>query len=111
MLRHIDVFPLFAPGDHERTPTVSDKARPNLMLAGDWVRTDDPENTSFFMERAAVTGIEAANAILRAAGALAAQREIRRRGPPLTGTLLGFPTRAVDIITHALRRMLGVSYE
>lgn len=51
ILRHIDVFPLSAPGDHARTPTVSDATRPNLMLVGDWVRTDDPDNVSFFMER------------------------------------------------------------
>ncbi|MBX3226260.1 MAG: FAD-dependent oxidoreductase [Labilithrix sp.] len=111
LLRHVDVFPLFAPGDRERTPTVSDASRPNLMLAGDWVRTDDPEAVSFFMERAAVTGIEAANAILRAAGAPAAQREIARRAPPVTSSLLGFPTRAVDVLTRGLRRLLGVSYE
>jgi hypothetical protein len=111
MLRHVDVFPLFAPGDHARTPTVSDASRPNLMLAGDWVRTDDPENVSFFMERAAVTGIEAANAILRAEGAVAAQRKISRRAPPLTSSLFGLPVRAVDAVTRAFRRVLGVSYE
>jgi carotenoid phi-ring synthase / carotenoid chi-ring synthase len=111
ILRHIDVFPLFAPGDHARTPTVSDTSRPNLMLAGDWVRTDDPENVSFFMERAAVTGIEAANAILRAAGATGAQRKITRRAPPLTSAVLGFPIRAFDAVTRALQRVLGVSYE
>jgi isorenieratene synthase len=111
MLRHVDVFPLFAPGDHARTPTVSDASRPNLMLAGDWVRTDDPENVSFFMERAAVTGIEAANAILRAEGAAAAQRKIVRREPPLTSSLFGLPVRAVDAVMRAFRRVLGVSYE
>lgn len=111
LLRHVDVFPLFAPGDRERTPSVSDASRPNLMLAGDWVRTDDPENVSFFMERAAVTGIEAANAILRAAGAPDAQREIRRRAPPAVGSLLGSPVRAVDALIRTLRRALGVAYE
>ena len=111
ILRHVDVFPLFAPGDHARTPTVSDPSRPNLMLAGDWVRTDDPKNLSFFMERAAVTGIEAANAILRAEGAASAQRSIANRPPPLVSSILGFPVRAVDTVTRALRRALGVSYE
>ncbi|MDB4994666.1 MAG: hypothetical protein JWM74_2098 [Myxococcaceae bacterium] len=110
ILRHVDVFPLFAPGDHARTPTVSDAARPNLMLAGDWVRTDDPENVSFFMERAAVTGIEAANAILRAEG-VARERKIARRAAPLTSSLFGLPVRAVDGVVRALRRVLGVSYE
>jgi uncharacterized protein with NAD-binding domain and iron-sulfur cluster len=111
LLRHVDVFPLFAPGDHARTPTVSDATRPNLMLAGDWVRTDDPENVSFFMERAAVTGIEAANAILRAEGLATKQRTIARREAPLTTSLFGLPVRAVEGLTRAFRRLLGVSYE
>jgi carotenoid phi-ring synthase / carotenoid chi-ring synthase len=111
VLRHDDVFPLFAPGDHARTPTVSDPTRPNLMLAGDWVRTDDPENLSFFMERAAVTGIEAANAILRAAGAASEQRAIARRPRPLVSALFGFPIRAIDRVGRAVRRLLGVSYD
>jgi carotenoid phi-ring synthase / carotenoid chi-ring synthase len=108
VLRHVDVFPLFAPGDHARTPTVSAPSRPNLMLAGDWVRTDDPANLSFFMERAAVTGIEAANAILRAAGAPEKARPISRRAPPVASTLLGFPIRARDSVVRAVRRLLGV---
>ena len=111
MLRHVDVFPLFAPGDHTRTPTVSDPSRPNLMLAGDWVRTDDPNNLSFFMERAAVTGIEAANAILRAEGAASAERSIANRPAPLVSSILAFPVRAMGAVTRAVRRVLGVSYE
>ena len=63
------------------------------------------------MERAAVTGIEAANAILRTAGVADAQRKIARRAPPLTSSLFGFPIRAVDAVTRTLRRVLGVSYE
>jgi isorenieratene synthase len=38
---------------------------PGIYCCGDWVRHPSP---SFFMERACVTGIEAANAILRARG-------------------------------------------
>ena len=38
---------------------------PGLYCCGDWVRHPSP---SFFMERACVTGIEAANAVLRAQG-------------------------------------------
>lgn len=38
---------------------------PGLYCCGDWVRHPSP---SFFMERACVTGIEAANAVLRARG-------------------------------------------
>ncbi|HKY53101.1 MAG TPA: hypothetical protein VJM08_02295, partial [Anaerolineales bacterium] len=37
----------------------------NLFCAGDWVRHDTP---AFFLERACVTGMEAANRILRARG-------------------------------------------
>jgi hypothetical protein len=36
-----------------------------LLCCGDWVRHSSP---AFFMERACVTGIEAANAVLRATG-------------------------------------------
>jgi uncharacterized protein with NAD-binding domain and iron-sulfur cluster/nitrite reductase/ring-hydroxylating ferredoxin subunit len=110
ILRHVDVFPLFAPGDHERTPTVSDPRRPDVMLAGDWVRTDDPENRSFFMERAAVTGIEAANAILRAEGAGPdAERPILRRGPALASRVLAAPVLAWEAARRVLRRALGVA--
>lgn len=108
VLRHVDVFPLFAPGDHDRTPTVSAPSRPNVMLAGDWVRTDDPANLSFFMERAAVTGIEAANAILRAAGEASKAREVARREPPFASALLGFPVRARRAVVRGLRKLLGV---
>ncbi|MDB4946507.1 MAG: hypothetical protein JWP97_6041 [Labilithrix sp.] len=111
VLRHVDVFPLFAPGDHARTPTVSHPSRPNLMLAGDWVRTDDPDALSFFMERAAVTGIEAANAILRAEGLGERQRPIVKRAAPLAGTLLAAPVRAAGAILDALRSLLGIRYE
>jgi hypothetical protein len=111
VLRHVDVFPLFAPGDHERTPTVSHPSRPNLMLAGDWVRTDDPNALSFFMERAAVTGIEAANAIVRAAGVAGKERPIVTRPPPLAGKLLAFPVRAYDAVLDGLRSLFGIRYE
>lgn len=111
ILRHVDVFPLFAPGDHERTPTVSHPSRPNLMLAGDWVRTDDPDALSFFMERAAVTGIEAANAIIRAAGIAGKQRPVTTRPAPLVGSLLAFPVRAYDAVLDGLRSLFGIGYE
>jgi hypothetical protein len=111
VLRHVDVFPLFAPGDHARTPTVSDASRPNLMLAGDWVRSDDPDTLSFFMERAAITGIEAANAIMRAEGTPEKARKITSRAAPVTAAVLGFPVRAATSVVDALRRMLGITYE
>ncbi|MDB4939460.1 MAG: hypothetical protein JWP87_6432 [Labilithrix sp.] len=110
VLRHVDVFPLFAPGDHERTPTVSDASRPNLMLAGDWVRTDDAETLSFFMERAAVTGIEAANAIMRRENMPEKARKIANRRAPATAALLGFPVRAVTSVVGAFRRLLDIDY-
>ena len=111
VLRHVDVFPLFAPGDHQRTPTVSDPSRPNLMLAGDWVRTDDPDALSFFMERAAVTGIEAANAIVRAAGIPGKERPLTTRPAPLAASLLAFPVRAYDALLDGLRSLFGIRYE
>ncbi|MDE0228993.1 MAG: FAD-dependent oxidoreductase, partial [Spirochaetaceae bacterium] len=53
--------PAFAPGSHARRPGVA-TPHPGLYLAGDYVRIDQP---SALMERAATTGIAAANAILR----------------------------------------------
>lgn len=109
ILRHPDVFSLFAPGDHARSPTVSDPAqRPNLMLAGDWVRPDDPDHRSWFMERAAVTGIEAANAILRAAGRSDAQRDVLSVAAPAISRWLSAPLRAYRALRRAVRRVVGV---
>ena len=53
--------PAFAPGSHARRPRVV-TPHPGLYLAGDFVRIDQP---SALMERAAASGISAANAILR----------------------------------------------
>ncbi len=53
--------PAFGPGSHARRPGVA-TPHPGLYLAGDYVRIDQP---SALMERAAATGISAANAILR----------------------------------------------
>ncbi|MDE0448881.1 MAG: FAD-dependent oxidoreductase, partial [Spirochaetaceae bacterium] len=53
--------PAFGPGSHARRPGVA-TPHPGLYLAGDYVRIDQP---SALMERAATTGIAAANAILR----------------------------------------------
>jgi isorenieratene synthase len=52
--------PLFSPGSFERRPTVS-TPDPGLVLAGDLVRIDLPVA---LMERAATTGLAAANALL-----------------------------------------------
>ncbi|WP_189041774.1 FAD-dependent oxidoreductase [Micromonospora sonchi] len=59
--------PAFAVGSHARRPGVRTDAD-GLYLAGDGIRTDFP---SALMERAAATGILAANHILRSAGAAA----------------------------------------
>lgn len=107
VLRHERAFTLFAPGDVARAPTSSDGRRPNLMLAGDWVRPDDPAHRSFFMERAAVTGIEAANAILRALGRPEAVRPVARPELPPLGKLLGRPLAAFGRARAAIRRALG----
>ena len=53
--------PAFGPGSHARRPGVA-TPHPGVYLAGDFVRIDQP---SALMERAAATGISAANAILR----------------------------------------------
>ncbi|MEU6022215.1 FAD-dependent oxidoreductase [Micromonospora sp. NPDC047134] len=69
--------PAFAPGSHARRPGVRTDA-PGLYLAGDGIHTDFP---SALMERAAATGILAANHILRAAGAATEPlRSVRPRG-------------------------------
>ena len=59
-----DNAPGFDPGTHRRRPGVLTDAR-GLRLAGDWVASDVP---SALMERAAVTGISAANDVLREEG-------------------------------------------
>ena len=56
--------PGFDPGFHARRPGVVTDAR-GLRLAGDWVATDVP---SALMERAALTGVLAANDVLREEG-------------------------------------------
>ena len=69
--------PAFAPGSHARRPGVRTEAD-GLYLAGDGIRTDFP---SALMERAAATGIIAANHILRAEGGAAEPvRSVRPRG-------------------------------
>ncbi|GIJ28148.1 dehydrogenase [Micromonospora qiuiae] len=69
--------PAFAVGSHARRPGVRTDAD-GLYLAGDGIRTDFP---SALMERAAATGILAANHILRSAGAATEPlRSVRPRG-------------------------------
>ena len=111
VLRHIDGFSLFAPGDHERAPAVSHPSRPNVMFAGDWVQTDDREHRGFFMERAAITGIEAANAILRAESATDRQRAVVKCPPPFMSRLFAQPLLSFDAVTGLLGRLFGVADE
>jgi carotenoid phi-ring synthase / carotenoid chi-ring synthase len=106
LLRHEGVFSLAAPGDLARTPHVSCASRPNLYFAGDWVLPDDPAHRGFFMERAAVTGIEAANAILRARGL--APRPISTPAVPRSARLMGLPGRVASTLRGFVRRLLGV---
>ncbi|MEU4717681.1 FAD-dependent oxidoreductase [Micromonospora purpureochromogenes] len=69
--------PAFTPGSHADRPGVRTDAN-GLYLAGDGIRTEFP---SALMERAAATGIIAANHILRAEGAGAEPvRSVRPRG-------------------------------
>ena len=105
VLRHREGFTLFSPGDAERIPSVAAADRPNLMFAGDWVRS---EVRSWYMERAAVTGIEAANEVLAREGV---------RGRPLRGAqpaqqenvvprLMSLPFRAGDMLRQAYRAVV-----
>lgn len=55
-----DDCPLLAPGDLSARPRAA-SPDPRLVLAGDWLRTDEPVA---LMERAATTGLRAANALL-----------------------------------------------
>ncbi|MBX7264961.1 FAD-dependent oxidoreductase [Micromonospora sp. Llam7] len=69
--------PAFAPGGHAGRPRVRTEAG-GLYLAGDGIRTDFP---GALMERAAATGIVAANHILRAEGGAAEPvHSVRPRG-------------------------------
>ena len=61
ILRHKEVFSLFAPGEQDKRPKVFSEDRRNLLLAGDWI---DTKYNNWFMERSATTGIEASNYIL-----------------------------------------------
>ncbi|WP_347041877.1 FAD-dependent oxidoreductase [Brachybacterium nesterenkovii] len=60
-----DDCPLIGTGPWARRPTVR-TPDPHLVLAGDWLRTDEPVA---LMERAALTGVHAANALLNGWGA------------------------------------------
>jgi isorenieratene synthase len=108
VLRHRDLFPLFAPGDEARTPSVSDPSRPDVLLAGDWVRPDDPGNRSWFMERAAVTGIEAANAVLRAVHRAGPTRAVARPSSPPVSRWARLPFSVRDRLSVTFRRLLDV---
>lgn len=57
--------PLIGTGEWARRPTVT-TPDPRVVLAGDWLRTDEPVA---LMERAALTGLQAANALLESWGA------------------------------------------
>lgn len=112
ILRHENVFPLFAPGDYARTPTVSNVAhRPNLMLAGDWVRPDDIEHRSWFMERAAVTGVEAANRVLESLGKSSSVRALVVPESPAFSRWISMPMRVARSIRTKVREALGVENE
>lgn len=62
ILQHKNTFTLFAPGDLVKYPYVANESRPNIYITGDWVRS---KTSNWYMERAAVTGLEAANEILK----------------------------------------------
>jgi len=70
---------------------------PGLYCCGDWVRHPSP---AFFMERACVTGIEAANAVLRARGLATWPLLDPLPAEPLAGWIEGLMLRG----RRALRR-------
>lgn len=105
VLRHREGFTLFSPGDAERIPSVAAEDRPNLMFAGDWVRASV---RSWYMERASVTGIEAANEILAREGR--AGRPLRRaEHDNVVPKILGLPFRAGDMLRQAYRAVVDGS--
>ncbi|HVH43295.1 MAG TPA: hypothetical protein VM925_13160, partial [Labilithrix sp.] len=102
VLRHREGFTLFAPGDASRAPTVAAGDRENLLFAGDWVRSDV---RSWFMERAAVTGIEAANHVLARQGYAARPLRVPEQ-VDVVPKLLGLPFRAGDALRQAYRAVV-----
>lgn len=105
VLRHREGFTMFAPGDASRTPSVAASDRKNLFFAGDWVRS---EQRSWFMERAAVTGIEAANNVLAREGY--GRRPIKTAGQvDSIPKLMALPFRAGDALTNAYRALVDGS--
>jgi isorenieratene synthase len=62
--RNPETHTLPAVGPREKSPGIETTWN-NLFCAGDWVRHPAP---AFFLERACLTGIEAANAVLKARG-------------------------------------------
>ena len=85
----------FPVGGHATTPGVR-TAVPGLTLAGDWVATPFP---SALMERAAATGIGAANAILAAHG--------YRHRAGVVRAAAGHPRRPVGSVDAAADWALG----
>lgn len=57
----------FAPGSYDRRPTLENKDISNLKYAGDWVKMGDKEHGAkgLCQERAFVSGLQAANALLQ----------------------------------------------
>ncbi len=108
VLRHRDLFPLFAPGDEARRPSVSDPSRPGVLFAGDWVRPDDPSHRSWFMERSAVTGIEAANVVLRTLNGSGPVRAVVPPSIPPVSRWARLPFSVRDRLRGAVRRILDV---
>ena len=71
---HVARYPgavtLFSPGSYTSRPTLDVPGVPNLACAGDWVRMGDREHGAkgLCQERAYVSGLHAANGLLKAMG-------------------------------------------
>jgi uncharacterized protein with NAD-binding domain and iron-sulfur cluster/nitrite reductase/ring-hydroxylating ferredoxin subunit len=95
--RHKEVFTLYAPNQHRLRPRAATPI-PGLHLAGDWTQAD---YAVWMMERGVVSGLRAANSVLRAhqlpsVELLAAPdgNLVRRLARRITRTLLGRSSRS-----------------
>jgi uncharacterized protein with NAD-binding domain and iron-sulfur cluster len=96
--RHRSVFTLYRKGDFRHRPS-EDGGVAGLHLAGDWTRA---EWSVWMMERAVVSGLRAANRVLRSHGL----EPVAIERPPGDGALLG----ACRLAARGARRLWGARF-
>jgi len=101
--RHVGDFTLFSPGSEGYRPGVRGSIT-NLLLAGDWLRSDQPH---WYMERSAATGRAAAAAVLSGMG-LGAPQVIPAKAPPAFIRLARGVSGAGQKFAAVTRALLGV---